>query len=712
MENPNKEEISTHSKDSAVNKIRDLIFGSQEEIYDQHSQQLETKIIAECRTSMDEMSARLMVLEASIKSLEKSQQTQEREREERIKPLEQSIQQHLLDPQQRTIDTAEILADSIKLAAADKQHLVVALNEPVDECIRSIVSQKPQEFADSLFPVMGPAIRKSISETLKSFVQSTNQMIEQSMSPKSLRWRWEAKRSGIPFSEIVLKHSLLYRVEEVFLIQQGSGLLIEHVSHPDVVERDSDAVSAMLTVIRDFSRDSFSTEASDSLQTVEFGERTLWMFDGPKAILACVNRGLVPKTNRATLQSVLEQFHLLYSAELENFSGDRRQHPQFQTLLETCLTQQSKESENTQDNVSEKHSWMRSPLFWVLLGALLLSGYGLWNQYDEKRRTNALLAELKSINGVVVIGTEQSGETLLVKVLRDPLAPTLGSLVDKYGFTSDKLQLRTSLYQSLDPSLAAQRAAQFLDAPASVLFSAQDQQLVVTGTATQQWLDFAGKMRKRIPGFSSMNLDQLTVDDTSRLLQIRQQLQTPQTVQLRLDNDILFVSGTAPAIWIDTLKQNSALLQPVLRLVTDESGNQLQADEWLKAVSLQQELDGISFYFSKGISINAEQQIRMQNLLDKIDRLLALLDVLKVDVRFVVNGFVDGSGNLAHNQTLKIERAIFIKQQLLKSGIPESSISIAAGKVEVDNKQANVTLRRADVQIRLLSSNKSKSIFP
>ena len=181
-------------------------------------------------------------------------------------------------------------------------------------------------------------------------------------------------------------------------------------------------------------------------------------------------------------------------------------------------------------------------------------------------------------------------------------------------------------------------------------------------------------------------------------------------MQLRLDNDILFVSGTAPAIWVDTLKQKSALLQPVLRLVTDEPGNQLQANEWLKAVSLQRELDGASFYFSKGISVNAEQQLRMQDVLSKIDRLLALLDVLKVDARFVVKGFVDGAGNLAHNQILKMERAIFIKQQLLKSGISESSISIAAGKVEVDNKQADVTLRRADVQIRLLSSNKSKSL--
>jgi outer membrane protein OmpA-like peptidoglycan-associated protein len=621
----------------------------------------------------------------------------------------EELRKHLLDPQQRIVDTAEILVESIKMTAANKEaDLVAALNDPVDQCIRSIVEHKPQQFADSLFPVMGPAIRKSISETLKSFVQSTNQMIEQSMSLKSLHWRWEARRSGVPFSEIVLKHSLLYRVEEVFLIQQGSGLLIEHVSHPGVVEHDSDAISAMLTVIRDFSRDSFSTTASDSLQTVEFGERTLWMFDGPKAILACVNRGLVPKTNRVELQSVLEQFHSRYSTQLEQFSGDRSQHPEFKVLLETCLRQQTKESASSAEPSSEtpfeKFHWLRNKLTWLLLGILLLSAYWLWQNYDQQRRTDALLTELKSIPGLVVIGTEKTADVLLIKGLRDPLAQPLDAFAEKHGFTSDELQFQMALYQSLDPPMALKRAAQLLDTPNTVSLSADGQQLLVLGTATREWLDFADKMRDRIPGFNTLNLDQVTVGDASRLLQIRRQLQAPQTVRLRLDQDTLLVSGAASIAWINNLKQKSTLLQPPLNLITDDRDQQLEANEWLQAVALQQELNGVSLYFSQGITFDKTQQTRMQQQLYKISQLRALLDELKVDVSFVIKGYSDGTGSTAHNQSLNLKRAEAIKQQLIKSGVTPTSIRVEAGQTEIDTDQSDLSLRRADIQVKLFAS--------
>ena len=91
-------------------------------------------------------------------------------------------------------------------------------------------------------------------------------------------------------------------------------------------------------------------------------------------------------------------------------------------------------------------------------------------------------------------------------------------------------------------------------------------------------------------------------------------------------NEHLYVSGSAPVAWINSLKQNSALLQPAVSLSTDDQGHDLVADEWLQAVSLQQKLDGISFYFSEGIAFNAAQQILMQQRLDKIGQLLALLD--------------------------------------------------------------------------------------
>ncbi len=619
-----------------------------------------------------------------------------------FKEIEQ-LRKHLLDRQQRITDTADILVDSIHVAATDQEKLVTALSDPVNQCISTIVSEKPQEFADSLFPVMGPAIRKSISETLKSFVQSTNQMIEQSMSPKSLRWRWEAKRSGVPFSEIVLKYSLLYRVEEVFLIQQGTGLLIEHVSHPEVLEHDSDAISAMLTVIRDFSRDSFSTEASDSLQTVEFGERTLWMFDGPKAILACVNRGLVPKTNRVALQAVLEEFHSLYSAEIEQFSGDRSQNHAFQTLLETCLTQQNIDPEVNAQAQSGSRPWYRKPLIWLLLMAALLSGYWFWTQYDENTRFNALLADLKSMHGIVIISAENKAGKRVVKGLLDPLVPVLYGLIDKHGFTNDELQFEMALYQSLDPEIAILRAARFLDAPETLALAVKGQKLVLNGIVSQKWLDSAVRLRDRIPGFNDVNFDQVIIDDASRLALIRQQLNPPDTIKLRLEKQRLFVTGTASAQWISNLNQQSVLSESNLSLQTVDAGNRLLSNEKVQVTKLIEHLNGLSFYFSDGIMMSEMQETELQDRMNKIKQLVALLKTINGHAKYVVSGFVDGVGDVAGNNKLKLMRANFIKQQLVQSGVNSGSISVVAGNRLITDRRTNLSLRRAFIEVSMVS---------
>ncbi len=611
------------------------------------------------------------------------------------------LRKHLLDPKQRIEDTAEILVDSIKVAATDQKNFVAVINDPVDECIRKSVAQKPQEFADSLFPVMGPAIRKSISEALKSFVQSTNQMIEQSMSPKSLRWRWEAKRSGVPFSQIVLKYSLLYRVEEVFLIQQGSGLLIEHVSHPDVIEHDSDAISAMLTVIRDFTRDSFSTEssASDSLQTVEFGEKTLWIFDGPKALLACVNRGLVPKSNRIELQAVLEQFHSSYSTEIEQFSGDRSQNPEFKALLQTCLTQRIKHSETTPEGQSKINHWIRNPLLWLILLALLFGCYWLWSQYDEQRRTTAFLEELGSVNGIVVIGSEKQGDKLVIRGLRDPLAPELDGFASQYGFSRDQLQIEMALYQSLDSPIAIKRAARLLKAPDTVSLSVADDVLSVSGVASRHWLDFAVNLQDRIPGFRVVNFEHVKLDNASLLQLVRQELKAPARVKLRLEDQTLFVTGVAPLIWIQNINHHPVLKTYGLKLKTRDLTRQLQSEELLHAQELMQMLNGVMLYFSHGVAADDSELVGFYAKLVKVKQLVKLLDTLNIKARFVVKAFVDGVGSENRNLALRFKRADFVKQGLVQSGVSASLIAIDKSQPMINYGQVDLALRRADLEI-------------
>ena len=163
---------------------------------------------------------------------------------------------------------------------------------------------------------MGPAIRKAIAHTLASMMETLNRTVEHSVSWRAVQWRWTALRTGRPFAEVVLLNTLQYRVDQVFLIHRETGLLLQHVSSDIRAGQDADQISAMLTAITDFVRDSFATEAGDTLDALRVGDLAVSVEEGPHAILACVVRGSVPYSVRSVFQNALESVHMQLGAEL------------------------------------------------------------------------------------------------------------------------------------------------------------------------------------------------------------------------------------------------------------------------------------------------------------------------------------------------------------------------------------------------------------
>ncbi len=234
-----------------------------------------------------------------------------------------AIQARLDDPALRRRDVGEILPEVLLQHALDPD-LARALAPGVERAITTSVRQNPTPLADALFPVMGPAIRKAVASSLAAMVESLNRTLEQSVSWRSMVWRYEAFRTGKSFGEVVLLHTLLYRVEQVFLIERESGLLLQHVEAGHGQVRDVDMVSGMLTAIRDFVRDSFRVDKGDGLEALKVGELSVWIEQGPRAVLAAVLRGEAPRSFRERLQQAIEAIHLEFSEPLERFSGDSR----------------------------------------------------------------------------------------------------------------------------------------------------------------------------------------------------------------------------------------------------------------------------------------------------------------------------------------------------------------------------------------------------
>ena len=89
-----------------------------------------------------------------------------------------AITRRLEIPESRTADISDVLPEAVLRSHASDPRLTRALEEPVEQCIKNSIRRDPRDFADALFPVIGPAIRKAIADALRSMTQSLNQAIE------------------------------------------------------------------------------------------------------------------------------------------------------------------------------------------------------------------------------------------------------------------------------------------------------------------------------------------------------------------------------------------------------------------------------------------------------------------------------------------------------------------------------------------------------
>jgi outer membrane protein OmpA-like peptidoglycan-associated protein len=400
------------------------------------------------------------------------------------------LQAHLRDPAVQVRDVSRVLPDAISLRASDPQ-LTRALAPSIESALTASVQRDPRPLADALFPVMGPAIRKAIVHTLASMMETLNRTVEHSVSWRAVQWRWTALRTGRPFAEIVLLNTLQYRVDQVFLIDRETGLLLQHVSADLRAGHDADQISAMLTAITDFVRDSFAGPGGDTLDTLRVGDLGVTVEQGPHAILACVVRGSIPYEVRTLFQNALESIHLQFGPELEAFKGDSSPFDRARPILETCLITQYRQSERP-------GSYRR----WVAAGVLLLLVAGVWTFFSvrDRRRWAAYLDRLRAEPGIVVLASDRRGGKYFVGGLRDPLARDPATLVASAGLDPASIDSRWEPYQGLHPPFVTARARDLLRPPSTVTLAYDNGVLTASGTAPERWIVESERIAPAIAG--------------------------------------------------------------------------------------------------------------------------------------------------------------------------------------------------------------------
>ncbi|MDH3273674.1 MAG: hypothetical protein OEM99_03950 [Gammaproteobacteria bacterium] len=423
-----------------------------------------------------------------------------------------SISERVERPETRTADVSDVLPEAIRQSHRRNGELVESLTEPVGECLQQAFRDDPETYGDALYPVMGPAIRKSIAQALRALSERLNRVAEQSFTPKGLKWRLQASRAGIPFSDFVVQRSLLYRVEQAYLISRENGLLVEHVHHLASKIKDSDAVSAMFTAIQDFVKESFSPDRTGRLETADMGEFTLWAVHGPHALLVCVIRGVPPGSLRGELSAILERIHFRYGESIRNYSGDTSSMPNVDRDLRKCL-----EFQAAQDGEDEK-SGVPWPTLIAILVAVSVLGYFLVTSWLESRQLDELTVALRETPGLYVAGATRDGDKFVIDGMRDPLATPISEVAAGFEIRADQIVENMTAFQSLEPVIVKRRVESALADVNSVSYTISGTNLTVNGEAPRAWLDSTRSQLLAIAGIDSVDLSNIVDSDLRQLL--------------------------------------------------------------------------------------------------------------------------------------------------------------------------------------------------
>ena len=506
----------------------------------------------------------------------------------------------------------------------------------VEKSLHRSIEANSDKIVGTLYPLVGTLVRKAVSSFLVEFVERTNALIENSLSPKSVSWRFKAWQSGIRYSEYVASQIYQYQVQQLLVIHRETGTLLHSISSDPDKEKDADLISSMLVAINDFVADAFgvtSTESENELGEIKTEDFTLLIKIGPQALLVAAVTGSIPPEVRGKLQQALEDFHQFYQQPLLNYEGDNAPFDGCETILSDCLISERKEGEGKKS----KRLIGAVVLLAIFLGLAVLSFMRL-----SLSILKSDLHELTPPPGIIVTDTYISNGNVHAKVLRDPIATSIESWFSENGIDTERVTVIEEPFVSLKPSVVERKLSMLVsDYPLSEsenisMEKGENGSFVIAGTVFTPTAINLTQQISAIPGISM-----LSVDTTSLNVKAAHQV----------DNAVL---------------QKAALN----RLV-----NKVSSQNVLFATNQE--------------ALSEVQLAKLELLANDIKQLLALADKTETVVSIVVMVSSDNSGSSARNRALSQKRAENVVNSLISLGV-ESDILIPVSLGELPLQKASM----------------------
>lgn len=228
-----------------------------------------------------------------------------------------------------------VMGEMIRRTVHDSHdEMAEALGPVMGEAIRVQIRDSRQDMVEALYPVIGSTVQRAIAEFARELQRNIDARLKAVVGPRGVLRNLWARLRGVPTAQLVLRDAMPFAIQDIFVIQRDSGLLIAHHHVGDSSTVDSDLISGMLTAIRSFARDSFGQGQTDrELNEIQYGEQSIILQTGQAVYLAVVITGVEPSGLHARLHDFIAELHVRHGTALRAYAGDLDTAPDLKSDL-------------------------------------------------------------------------------------------------------------------------------------------------------------------------------------------------------------------------------------------------------------------------------------------------------------------------------------------------------------------------------------------
>lgn len=176
------------------------------------------------------------------------------------------------------------------------------LGPAITETLKAEIKNSQDAVAEALYPIMGKMIKKYVQAEIKKLNDSINEKIEKTFSFKSI---FKSKGKERPNAAVLLKEEYKAYIEQILVVEKGSGLLKASYAKTDTM--DKDMMAGMLTAIKSFAEDAFERGEME-LERIDYQLFTIHLQNFSGYYIAVVLSGIYDDQYKDKLEDVLLDF--------------------------------------------------------------------------------------------------------------------------------------------------------------------------------------------------------------------------------------------------------------------------------------------------------------------------------------------------------------------------------------------------------------------